>query len=170
MKPMIKSPKRPSHKVDIQRVFKSQGQPDRRQIIKWIATALEASGQPYACVIRIVDEAESAELNLHYRHKPGPTNVLSFPFEWPEGLDEDEGGEATLLGDLVICAPVVEREALEQHKQLADHWAHMIIHGLLHLLGYDHIEESDAEEMETKEIAILKKLHIENPYIEVIHE
>jgi probable rRNA maturation factor len=109
-------------------------------------------------------------LNLQYRHKQGPTNVLSFPFEWPQGLDEAECGDAALLGDLVICAPVVEREASEQYKSLSAHWAHMIIHGLLHLLGYDHIEESDAEEMEMKEIAILKKLQIENPYIEVIHE
>ncbi|MDD1611642.1 MAG: rRNA maturation RNase YbeY [Methylococcaceae bacterium] len=165
---MKKPSKRPSHNIDIQRVFKSPGQPDRRQIIKWVDKALEESGQSYACVIRIVDEQESAELNNQYRRKQGPTNVLSFPFEWPEG--PDEVGEATLLGDLVICAPVVEREAVEQHKQLSDHWAHMIIHGLLHLLGYDHIVESDAEEMETKEIAILNKLQIENPYIEVIHE
>jgi probable rRNA maturation factor len=163
-------PKRPSHNIDIQRVFKSAGQPDRRQIVKWIDTALEESGQNYACVIRIVDKQESAELNGQYRHKQGPTNVLSFPFEWPEGLDIAESEEGALLGDLVICAPVVEREAAEQHKRLSDHWAHMIIHGLLHLLGYDHIEENEAEEMETKEIAILKQLQIENPYIEVIHK
>jgi probable rRNA maturation factor len=169
MKPMIKPPKRPSHNIVIQRVFKSPGQPDRRQIVKWIDTALEESGRTYAFVIRIVDEQESAELNGQYRHKQGPTNVLSFPFEWPEGLDIS-ASEGVLLGDLVICAPVVEREALEQHKNLADHWAHMIVHGLLHLLGYDHIEEEEAEEMETKEIAILNKLHIQNPYIEVIHK
>lgn len=169
MKPMIKPPKRPSHNIVIQRVFKSPGQPDRRQIVKWIDTALEESGRTYAFVIRIVDEPESAELNGQYRHKQGPTNVLSFPFEWPEGLDIS-ASEGVLLGDLVICAPVVEREALEQHKSLADHWAHMIVHGLLHLLGYDHIEEEEAEEMETKEIAILNKLHIQNPYIEVIHK
>jgi probable rRNA maturation factor len=167
---MIKPPKRPSHNIAIQRVFKSPGQPDRRQIVKWIDTALEESGQPYACVIRIVDEPESAELNVQYRHKLGPTNVLSFPFEWPEGLDISTREEGALLGDLVICAPVVEREALEQNKRLSDHWAHMIIHGLLHLLGYDHIEENEAEAMETKEIAILKQLQIENPYIEVIHK
>jgi probable rRNA maturation factor len=166
---MIKPPKRPSHNIAIQRAFKSPGQPDRRQIVKWIDTALEESGRTYACVIRIVGEHESAELNEQYRHKQGPTNVLSFPFEWPEGLDIAAGEEA-LLGDLVICAPVVEKEALEQHKRLSDHWAHMIIHGLLHLLGYDHIEEDEAEAMETKEIAVLNKLHIQNPYIEVIHK
>ncbi|MGJ0483422.1 MAG: rRNA maturation RNase YbeY [Methylomicrobium sp.] len=167
---MNKPLKRPSHNIEIQRAFKSPGQPDRRQVVKWIDTALAESDQSYACVIRIVDEQESAELNEQYRHKQGPTNVLSFPFEWPESLDIAEGEEETLLGDLVICAPVVEREAVEQHKQLADHWAHMIIHGLLHLLGYDHIEENEAEEMEAKEIAILKQLQIENPYIEVIHK
>lgn len=167
---MKKPLKRRSHNIEIQRVFKSVGQPDRRQVVKWINTALEESDQSYACVIRIVDEQESAELNERYRHKQGPTNVLSFPFEWPEGLAVAEEEEGVLLGDLVICAPVVEREAVEQHKQLADHWAHMIIHGLLHLLGYDHIEENEAEEMEAKEIAILNKLQIENPYIEVIHK
>jgi probable rRNA maturation factor len=170
MKPMKKPPKRRSHNIEIQRVFKSADQPDRRQIVKWVDTALEECGQPYICVIRIVDEQESAELNHRYRHKEGPTNVLSFPFTWPEDLDDPRDGEAILLGDLVICAPVVEREALDQHKLLSDHWAHMIIHGLLHLLGYDHIEEPEAEEMETKEIAILKKLQIGNPYLEVIQE
>lgn len=167
---MKKPPKHPRHNIEIQRVFKSAGQPDRRQVVKWIDTALEESDQSYACVIRIVDEQESAELNEYYRHKQGPTNVLSFPFEWPEGLAVAEDEEGVLLGDLVICAPVVEREAVEQHKQLADHWAHMIIHGLLHLLGYDHIKENEAEEMEAKEIAILNKLQIENPYIEVINK
>lgn len=132
--------------------------------------ALEELGKAYSCVIRIVDEKESAELNQHYRHKPGPTNVLSFPFEWPEGLDRLEHEDTTLLGDLIICAPVVEREAIAQNKPLLHHWAHMTVHGLLHLRGYDHIEEHEAEEMEIKEIAILKKLHIENPYLEVIHE
>ncbi|HSN23074.1 MAG TPA: rRNA maturation RNase YbeY [Methylomicrobium sp.] len=166
----MKKPNRPSHNIDIQRVFISVGQPDRRQIFTWVEKTLEESGKSYGCVIRIVDELESAELNFHYRQKQGPTNVLSFPFEWPESLDVAEGGDTTLLGDLVICAPVVEKEALSQHKPLLHHWAHMIVHGLLHLLGYDHIEEKDAEEMETKEIAILKKLQIENPYLEVIHE
>ena len=166
----MKKPKRPSHNIDIQRVFKSAGQPDRRQIVKWVAMVLDETDKTYACVIRIVDEQESAELNQQYRQKQGPTNVLSFPFEWPEGLEVVDGGESALLGDLVICAPVVEKEALAQHKPLLHHWAHMIVHGLLHLLGYDHIEEQEAEKMETKEIAILKKLQIENPYIEVIHE
>ncbi|MBL1262900.1 rRNA maturation RNase YbeY [Candidatus Methylomicrobium oryzae] len=167
---MKKTPKRRKHNISIQRVFKSPGQPDRRQIVKWIDSALEDSHETYACVIRIVDEQESAALNAQYRHKQGPTNVLSFPFEWPEGLENAEFEEGVLLGDLVICAPVVEREAAEQQKTLPDHWAHMVVHGLLHLLGYDHIEENEAEEMETKEIAILNQLQIENPYLEVIHQ
>jgi probable rRNA maturation factor len=167
----MKKPLKPRrHNVSVQRVFKSPGQPDRRRIVKWIDAVLEGSGETYACVIRIVNEQESAALNAQYRHKQGPTNVLSFPFEWPEAVDAAESEEGILLGDLVICASVVEREAAEQHKTLSDHWAHMIVHGLLHLLGYDHIEEDEAEEMETKEIAILKQLHIQNPYIEVIHK
>ena len=109
-------------------------------------------------VIRIVDEDESAQLNETYRHKVGATNVLSFPFEVPEGI------ELNLLGDLVVCAPVLAREAQEQNKPLMAHWAHIIIHGTLHLLGYDHIDDSDAREMEEKEIALLKTLSISNPY------
>lgn len=158
---MKKTPKRPRHKVSIQRAFKSPGQPERREFIGWVETALANAQEAYACVIRIVDEAESAALNAQYRHKDYPTNVLSFPFEWP---DDVQTGEPILLGDLVVCAPVVEREAREQQKILAHHWAHLIVHGLLHLLGYDHIEEQEADEMEAKEIAILAKLHIQNPY------
>ena len=110
--------------------------------------------------MRIVDEQESAELNEQYRHKQGPTNILSFPVEVPDGI------ELNLLGDLVVCAPILEKEALEQHKALADHWAHIIVHGVLHLLGYDHIDETEAELMENKEITILNKLTIKNPYLQ----
>jgi len=86
---------------------------------------------------------------------------LSFPADIPEGIG------LNLLGDLVVCAPVLEREALEQHKPLAHHWAHIIIHGVLHLLGYDHLTEEDADLMENKEINILQKLNITNPYLEI---
>lgn len=146
--------------VEIQAVFVSPAQPDSGQIQHWIDTALSDYPQDTEIVVRIVDGTESAELNKLYRHKEGPTNILSFPVDLPEGVDLD------LLGDLVVCAPVLEREALEQHKVLTDHWAHIIIHGVLHLLGYDHIEASDAEIMEDKEIAILQKLNISNPYLE----
>lgn len=147
--------------IEIQTVFESAGQPDQQQIQLWVDAALDHYGQDAEIVVRIVDEQESAELNEQYRHKSGPTNILSFPADLPEGIELD------LLGDLVICAPVMEKEALEQNKILAHHWAHIIVHGVLHLLGYDHIDEAQAELMENKEITILNKLHINNPYIEV---
>ncbi|MGZ8158221.1 MAG: rRNA maturation RNase YbeY [Methylobacter sp.] len=147
--------------IEIQAVFESAGQPDQQQIQLWVDAALADYDRDTEIVVRIVDEQESAELNEQYRHKSGPTNILSFPVDLPEGVDLD------LLGDLVICAPVLEKEALEQNKLLAHHWAHIIVHGVLHLLGYDHIDETQAELMENKEIAILNKLHINNPYTEV---
>ncbi len=146
--------------VEVQAVFISLGQPDAKQIQNWVDAALEGYSQDTEIVIRIVDVHESAKLNKQYRHKPGPTNILSFPVEIPEGIS------LSLLGDLVICAPVLEREALEQGKALSHHWAHIIIHGVLHLLGYDHIEDDEAEIMENKEIEILHKLNISNPYLE----
>jgi probable rRNA maturation factor len=149
------------NQVEIQAVFESPGQPDPQQIQLWVDTALADYGQDTEIVVRIVGEQESAELNEQYRHKSGPTNILSFPVDVPEGIELD------LLGDLVICAPVVEKEALEQGKALERHWAHIIVHGVLHLLGYDHIDDDEAELMENKEIAILHKLHINNPYLEV---
>jgi probable rRNA maturation factor len=112
-----------------------------------------------------VDEKESTELNETYRLKSGPTNILSFPVEIPEEI------ELNLLGDLVICAPVLEKEALEQNKALLNHWAHIVIHGVLHLMGYDHIEDDEAELMEGKEITLLSHLGIKNPYLqEKTHE
>jgi probable rRNA maturation factor len=111
-------------------------------------------------VIRLVDDAESAELNQQFRHKSGPTNILSFPFEVPNGMEMD------LLGDLVICAPLIAREAEQQNKLAEHHWAHITVHGVLHLLGYDHVEEQDAEQMEALEIEILNGLDIANPYME----
>ena len=101
---------------------------------------------------------EVHELNREWRGKDKPTNVLSFPFEAPPGVD------IPLLGDIIICAAVVEHEASEQGKALEAHWAHMVIHGTLHLLGYDHIEEGEAEEMEGLEIRLLAGLGYANPY------
>jgi probable rRNA maturation factor len=149
------------NQIEIQAVFESAGQPDQQQIQLWVDAALEDYDQDTEIVVRIVDEQESAELNEQYRHKSGPTNILSFPVDLPEGIELD------LLGDLVICAPVVEKEALEQGKILEHHWAHIIVHGVLHLLGYDHIDDDEAELMENKEIAILNMLQINNPYTEV---
>lgn len=108
--------------------------------------------------VRFVDENESQTLNRDYRGKDKPTNVLSFPFECPPEVP------LNLLGDLVVCVPVIVKEAKEQHKPIAHHYAHMIIHGTLHLLGFDHIEEADATEMEQLEIALLAKLSIDDPY------
>jgi probable rRNA maturation factor len=100
-----------------------------------------------------------ANLNHTYRAKAGPTNVLSFPADIPDSVDCD------LLGDIVICAPVVVREAEEQHKIGAHHWAHLTVHGVLHLLGFDHTDDHEAEQMEQLEITILKALGLPNPYV-----
>lgn len=144
--------------IDIQRVFESQNQPSDVQLEIWVNTVLANAEEDLELTIRIVDEIESSQLNETYRHKKGATNILSFPFDVPEGV------ELNLLGDLVICAPVLEREAIEQNKPLHNHWAHIVIHGTLHLLGYDHIDDAEAEEMESKEIELLQALSIPNPY------
>ena len=149
-----------SLQLDIQRAVEL-AQPSDQQFEHWVAAALKGRRDNAELTIRIVAEDESAELNQTYRHKQGPTNVLSFPFEAPPGVPMD------LLGDLVICAAVVERQAQEQHKGSEAHWAHMVIHGCLHLLGYDHIEPQQAEMMETLEISILQAMGYANPYEEV---
>ena len=150
--------------VEIQTIFTSPEQPSEAQIQLWIDTALTDIQRDTEIVVRIVDEQESAELNETYRHKQGATNILSFSVEIPEGID------LNLLGDLVICAPVLEKEAQQQGKILAHHWAHIIIHGVLHLLGYDHLDDEQAEEMENKEIILLQKLNIPNPYEQVTEQ
>lgn len=116
--------------------------------------------QVFEITLRIVDTIESRQLNRDYRKKDKPTNVLSFTFEAPEHID------MPFLGDLVVCAAVVEQEAKEQNKQIIEHWTHLCIHGLLHLLGYDHIQENEAQEMEGIETAILAKLNIDDPYLD----
>lgn len=108
--------------------------------------------------VRIVASAEGKELNHAYRQKDYATNVLSFPFDAPQGVSID------FLGDIVVCAEVINREAEQQQKQRQHHWAHMIVHGMLHLLGFDHIDDIDAEQMEAKEVEILNKLGIDDPY------
>jgi probable rRNA maturation factor len=144
--------------LDIQRVIDAENLPTDAQLQLWVDSVLTNADEDYEIVIRIVDEAESAILNETYRGKTGATNILSFPADLPDEVDLD------LLGDLVVCAPVLAQEALEQHKALDNHWAHIIIHGVLHLLGYDHIDDAQADEMENKEIAILQTLQIPNPY------
>jgi len=148
--------------VDLQVVSEQQGLPTAAQFQEWVEAALSGYNQAAELTIRLVDELEGAELNEQYRKKSGPTNVLSFPFEAPEGV------ELALLGDLVICAPVVSREAQEQSKELLQHWTHLVVHGVLHLLGFDHIEEAEAVEMESLEIKILKGLGISDPYKEQV--
>jgi probable rRNA maturation factor len=113
------------------------------------------------CIV-IVDEEESHKLDLEYRGKDRPTNVLSFPYEYPEGLPPEAIGN--LIGDLVICKSVVEREAKEQNKPLEAHWAHMVVHGTLHLLGYDHITDEEAAVMEPLETKIMLDLGFSDPY------
>ncbi len=135
--------------------------PDAEAFQTWVDAALAGRRNPETeLTIRVVDSAESAELNERYRGKNGPTNVLSFPFEAPPETPLD------LIGDLVICAPVIAAEAAEQDKTAAAHWAHITVHGVLHLLGYDHVDEAEAELMETLEVAILSRLNIANPYQE----
>lgn len=126
---------------------------------RWLAAVLPKFQAQSEVTIRIVDEAESHHLNLTYRGKDKPTNVLSFPFEAPPEI------ELPLLGDLIICRQVVEQEAIEQQKSTEEHWAHMVVHGCLHLLGYDHIEDDEAEEMEGLETEILAELGYEDPYL-----
>ena len=125
-------------------------------------TTAEFASKSVTLDIRIVSETESQALNRDYRGKDTPTNVLSFPAELPPELIAQL--DEVPLGDLAICAEVVAREALEQGKPLRAHWAHMTVHGVLHLLGHDHIEQADAARMEPLEIAILTELGWDNPY------
>jgi len=148
--------------IDLQVVTDCAELPDSQLLADWVELATKQRKNTEV-VVRLVDEAESAELNETYRQKIGPTNVLSFPFERPEGLPEDALSSDT-LGDLVICAPVVLKEAAEQGKKVTEHWAHMVIHGCLHLQGYDHINNDDAQVMELLEIQLLNNIGISNPY------
>lgn len=132
--------------------------PSRELLQRWIEAALPAARSDVEMGLCIVDEPESQELNLRYRERDKPTNVLSFTADLPAELN------LPLLGDLIVCAPVVTREAAEQGKTLEAHWAHMLVHGTLHLLGYDHINPIEAEQMEALEIDILASLGFSDPY------
>ncbi|WP_151704086.1 rRNA maturation RNase YbeY [Nitrincola alkalilacustris] len=144
--------------VDLQIATEAKQLPDADQFNTWVRAALDGQRDRAEVCIRLVDEVESRELNNTWRGKDSSTNVLSFPFESPPGIAVD------LIGDLVICADVVAREAEEQSKPLLHHWAHMVIHGTLHLIGFDHINDDEAEEMETLECTILSRLNIPDPY------
>ncbi|EAT11428.1 rRNA maturation RNase YbeY [Bermanella marisrubri] len=149
--------------VDVQIAIEGDNLPTPTQLQSWVTAALASLRPEAELSIRLVDNSESQSLNHEYRGKDKPTNVLSFPFEIPPELAEIEN--FTLIGDLVICHPVVCQEAAEQKKPLEHHYAHMVIHGCLHLLGYDHINEDEAEEMERLETDILATLNIPDPYI-----
>lgn len=158
--------------VDLQIADDGDDHPPPSSIEHWLTTAISCAQQhvdnttaspdvEFELTVRIVDRQEITALNHQYRHKNKATNVLSFPAELPDHID------LPLLGDLVICADVVRQEAIEQHKTLTAHWAHMLVHGTLHLLGYDHIDDDEAKEMEDLEVIILDKLEVANPYLEI---
>lgn len=142
--------------LDLQIASAKTGLPEETDFQQWLETCfVETEG---SVLVRIVDADESAELNQAFRQKQGPTNVLSFPFDVPIEIENDH------LGDLVMCAQVIQSEAEDQDKQAMHHWAHMLIHGVLHLQGYDHLEPGEAEAMEAQEVNLLNKLNITNPY------
>lgn len=146
----------------IQDVSACPDKPEAAELHGWAEAACADLAGPLGLLVRIVDEADSQALNLGYRGKDRPTNVLSFPFEVPPGIPADL--LEPQLGDLVICAPVVAREAKDQGKSLQAHWAHILIHGILHLRGHDHIQEAEAEAMEALEVRMLADLGFADPY------
>ena len=156
-KPMSVNAETGLHDLVIQRESDSANLPADESIDRWVQVAtVDTPGA--SLVLRIVDETEGRDLNRRWRERDQATNVLSFPADLPE----DTGLE--FLGDIVLCAPVIEREAREQGKPLEWHWAHLVIHGILHLQGFDHMTAEQAKEMESREIDLLRTLDIANPY------
>lgn len=147
-----------SENVDIQYASRVSGLPEAAIVRFWVAAALQKPRQDAELTVRIVDEDEISQLNQTYRNKSGTTNVLSFPSDLPVTT------ELNLLGDIVICAPVVVAEAQAQGKPPEAHWAHLVVHGTLHLQGFDHQNEAQAAEMENCEVDILARLGYSNPY------
>lgn len=147
-------------KINIQYAADKKLAPAKPLLTQWASQALENRSETTEVNIRIVDIEEMSALNSKYRSKTGPTNVLSFPADIPAAIAD----EFSMLGDIVICAEVVNREAAEQNKPVQSHWAHMVIHGIFHLLGYDHVKEDEAETMERLEIKVMRELGFENPY------
>ena len=158
--------------VDLQIACDKKNLPSLAQLEQWTKLALQTPNTAAEITIRMVDNEESHALNLQYRGQDKATNVLSFPFETPEFEDPTlaaemahELGPVSYLGDLVVNAPLLAQEAAQQNKNVTDHWAHLIIHGTLHLQGFDHIEDQEAEEMEALEGQLLASLNIANPYV-----
>jgi probable rRNA maturation factor len=148
------------YRIVVQRATRKFFSPNFKSLRAIAIKALEKRVLTAEITIRICNKSEMIQLNSDYRNKNKPTNVLSFPFDMPHYPEED----IPLLGDIVICAEVVADEAKEQGKTLEAHWAHLVVHGVLHLLGYDHVEEKAAEKMEGEEISILASLGYDNPY------
>ncbi len=145
-------------KLNLQKKIKAQHIPSRYYFYRWIYATISPFQQHAELTIRIVGKEESAHMNELYRQKKGPTNVLSFPFEPPAELS------LPWLGDIILCAPLISEEAKAQAKTPLAHWAHLVVHGSLHLLGFDHIKKKDAAKMERLEIKILQHLKFDNPY------
>ncbi|MEK9626917.1 MAG: rRNA maturation RNase YbeY [Gammaproteobacteria bacterium] len=147
--------------IEVQRASGHAHEPSDGQVYQWVTAALHAvDRQSSTLTVRLVDEAEMASLNQQFRGRSGPTNVLSFAFESPPGVPE----LADVLGDVVICMPLVEKEAAEQQKTIPDHLGHLTVHGVLHLSGFDHETSAQAEAMEALEIQILASVGIQDPY------
>ena len=145
----------------------TRGAPNARDLKAWALAALAGRTAAAQITIRVVGTDEMADLNLRYRGRAAPTNVLSFPLAMPAaagGGDQSATAAAGPHGDIVVCAPVVAAEAAAQHKPLAAHWAHMVVHGTLHLLGYDHEDAAGARRMEKRERTVLARLGFRNPY------
>ena len=144
--------------IDVQIATRAGGVPGSGDLAHWAESALDDAEPEPDLTLRIVGRPEGQRLNHEFRNIDRPTNVLSFPFESPPGI------ELPLLGDVVICAPVVSREAKEQGKSICAHYAHMVVHGVLHLRGFDHERDSDARAMESVEVELLRRLGFDNPY------
>ena len=151
--------------LEVQRATTLASVPDDEKFQLWVDAALAGKSRQFALSIRIVDEPEAQRFNRDYRNKDYATNVLSFPAELPEGLPAEI--RQSQMGDLLICAAVVAHEAKEQRRPEMDHWAHLTIHGTLHLLGYDHEQADEADVMESLETEILAKLDISDPYLDL---
>lgn len=145
--------------IEVQVACEAGDLPGASDVARWAQETLHGNAGASDVTVRFVDEAEGAQLNKTFRRGSGPTNVLSFPFESPPGV------EVSILGDIAICVPVLRREARGQRKTLSAHCAHLVVHGMLHLLGHDHQRSVDAERMEAIEVATLARLGFANPYV-----